>query len=127
MATNVKNGRKAEASSRAKAEIVAETDTKYGPDRSQLPEEWEMPDADEHMTVSQLRADLANALNRVGYGKERIIIERQGKPLAVLMPMQDLEVLEELEDRWLAAEAEKAMAEGGETIPWEEIKREHGW
>jgi prevent-host-death family protein len=39
---------------------------------------------------------LSDTLNRVSYGKERIIIRRHGKEIAVLVPMEDLAFLEEL-------------------------------
>lgn len=91
-----------------------------------LPEGYEVPDQDQHVTVSELRADLATAVNKVAFGKERIIVVRQGKPVAALVPIEDVEALELLEDKWLAAEADKAMAEPGESIPWEQIKRENG-
>jgi hypothetical protein len=33
---------------------------------------------------------------------------------------------EEAEDAWLAKEAERAIEEGGEPIPWEQVKRKAG-
>jgi prevent-host-death family protein len=48
------------------------------------------------LSVSQLRADLADAINRVAYRKERLIVARQGKPLVALIPMEDLHRLEEM-------------------------------
>ncbi|MEV5748921.1 type II toxin-antitoxin system Phd/YefM family antitoxin [Actinoallomurus sp. NPDC052308] len=44
--------------------------------------------------VTQARADLAELVNRVGYTGERIVLTRHGKPLAALVPVEDLEALE---------------------------------
>jgi prevent-host-death family protein len=44
--------------------------------------------------VTQARADLAELVSRVGYTGERIVLTRHGKPLAALVPMDDLETLE---------------------------------
>jgi prevent-host-death family protein len=44
--------------------------------------------------VTQARADLAELVSRVGYTGERIVLTRHGKPLAALVPMDDLEALE---------------------------------
>lgn len=79
-----------------------------------------------NITVSELRADLATAMNRVAFGKERIIIERQGKPLAALVPMEDIEALEAFEDRLWVELAEASMAEPGQSVPWEQVKRDAG-
>lgn len=42
------------------------------------------------------REHLADILNRVAYGKERIALTRRGKPLAAIVPIEDVELLEEL-------------------------------
>jgi len=78
------------------------------------------------LSVSKLRADLAEAINRVAYRKERVIVERQGKPLVALVPVEDLKWLEEMEDRALVEAADAALREGGERVPWEQVKREAG-
>ncbi len=44
--------------------------------------------------VTQARAELAELVNRVGYGGERVVLTRHGRPLAALVPAADLEVLE---------------------------------
>jgi prevent-host-death family protein len=49
--------------------------------------------------TSVARDGLSDTLNRVSYGKERIVIRRHGKEIAALVPMEDLAFLEELEDR----------------------------
>jgi prevent-host-death family protein len=44
--------------------------------------------------VTQARAELAELVNRVGYTGERIVLTRHGRPLAALVPVEDLEALE---------------------------------
>lgn len=44
--------------------------------------------------MTQARAELAELVNRVGYSGERILLTRHGKPLAALVPVEDLEALD---------------------------------
>ncbi|MGX1408789.1 prevent-host-death family protein [Streptomyces ambofaciens] len=47
--------------------------------------------------VTQARAELADLINRVVYGGERVVVTRHGKPLVALVSASDLERLEEAE------------------------------
>jgi len=78
--------------------------------------------------TSAARDGLSDTLNRVSYGKERIVIRRHGKDVAALVPMEDLVFLEELEDRLDLEEARAALAEAGTsgTVPWEKVKKDLG-
>ena len=76
------------------------------------------------LTASQLREDLATAINKVAFGGERIVLQRNNKDVAALVPMEDLSVLRKLEDRADLAEIMKALEEPGSNVPWEDIKRE---
>ncbi len=44
--------------------------------------------------VTEAKARLSALMARVGYGGERFLIERRGKPLAALVGVEDLERLE---------------------------------
>jgi prevent-host-death family protein len=44
--------------------------------------------------VTQARDELAELINRVAYGHERIILTRHSKPVACLVPPEDLQRLE---------------------------------
>ncbi|MEL5953931.1 type II toxin-antitoxin system Phd/YefM family antitoxin [Streptomyces sp. CLV115] len=44
--------------------------------------------------VTQARAELAELINRVVYGGERVVLTRHGKPLVALVSAADLERLE---------------------------------
>ena len=48
------------------------------------------------INVSIARAEFPEILNRVAYGKERIVVSRRGKPLAAMVPIEDLHLLERL-------------------------------
>jgi len=62
------------------------------------------------MTFVQARSGLAEALNRVCYGGERIMIQRRGKPVAGLVSADDLETLQRIEDAEDLRDARKALA-----------------
>ncbi|WP_030181745.1 type II toxin-antitoxin system Phd/YefM family antitoxin [Streptomyces violaceorubidus] len=48
--------------------------------------------------VTQARAELADLINRVVYGGERVVVTRHGKPLVALVSASDLERLEEAQE-----------------------------
>ncbi len=82
-------------------------------------------------TLKSLHDDLSEALGQVQENGP-VVLEYQGKPLAALICMEELRILEarieELEDRIDREEAEKALAEIKEegTVPWEQVRRELG-
>ncbi|MGQ5635012.1 MULTISPECIES: type II toxin-antitoxin system Phd/YefM family antitoxin [unclassified Streptomyces] len=49
--------------------------------------------------VTQARAELADLINRVVYGGERVVVTRHGKPLVALVSAADLERLDALEEQ----------------------------
>ena len=76
------------------------------------------------VSASEVRDGFSDAINRVVYGHERIVLERHGKPVVALVPVADLKLLEELEDRLDLEAAREALAEAEAkgTRPWEKIK-----
>ena len=46
------------------------------------------------MSVGTLRATLAEAVNRVAFAKDRILVIRHGKAVAALVPIEDLAILD---------------------------------
>jgi prevent-host-death family protein len=77
------------------------------------------------LEASELRQQFSDALNTVAYAGQRIAIKRHGKRVAVLVPVEDLALLEAIEDRMDLAAARKALKEKGR-IPWAEVKKELG-
>ncbi len=49
--------------------------------------------------VTQARAELADLINQVVYGGERVVVTRHGKPLVALVSAADLERLEALDEQ----------------------------
>ncbi|MEU9478648.1 type II toxin-antitoxin system Phd/YefM family antitoxin [Streptomyces sp. NPDC048191] len=47
--------------------------------------------------VTQARAELADLINRVVYGGERVVVTRHGKPLVALVSAADLDRLDALD------------------------------
>ena len=77
------------------------------------------------LSASEARDHLPDALNRVAFAGERVVIERRGKPVAALVSLEDLELLRSLEDRSDLTAARKALKEKGR-LPWAELKAELG-
>lgn len=78
------------------------------------------------LPASKAREQLAEVLNRVAYGGERVVLERRGKGVAAVIPVEDLELLEALEDRYDVEAARAALAEKGRNVPWKKLKAELG-
>jgi prevent-host-death family protein len=78
------------------------------------------------VNTTEARENLAEVINRVAYAKDRVRITRRGKQVAAVVPIEDLELLERMEDEIDIREAKKALAEARKlgTIPWEEAKKE---
>lgn len=49
------------------------------------------------VTSDEGKNRFGDVLNRAGYGNERIVITRFGKPVAAVVGMRDLEALEEID------------------------------
>jgi len=77
------------------------------------------------LAASKLREGLADALNRVAYSGERILLKRRGKDVAALVSKEDLALLEALEERADMEAIREALDEPG-TIPWEKVKEDLG-
>jgi prevent-host-death family protein len=79
------------------------------------------------LDLSRARALFTESVNRVKYRGERIVILKHGRPVAALVPVEDVDLLREIEDRVDLQDARKALAEAkGKFIPWETVKRELG-
>ena len=77
------------------------------------------------VSTVEARDQLSTIINRVAFGKERVVLTRRGKELAAVVPIEDVRLLEELEDRLDLEAAREALKEEG-TISWEEVKAELG-
>lgn len=82
--------------------------------------------ATNRLPASKARENFADVLNEVSVRGERIVLERHGKAVAAVISADDLELLEALEDRFDVEAAREALAEAGESVPWEKIKKRLG-
>src|SRR5437763_115175 len=61
------------------------------------------------IAVIDARKDLADLLNRAAYGKERVVLTRRGKDVAAIVPMDDLNILEAIEDHMDVTESGRSL------------------
>jgi prevent-host-death family protein len=62
-------------------------------------------------------------LNQAAYGKDRIVVTKNGKDVAALVPIEDLHMIEAVEDRIDISEARKILA-NAKLRNWEDVKKE---
>ena len=77
------------------------------------------------ISISQARSHLSDIANRVAYAGQRICIERNGSPLFALVPFEDLQMLEALEDK-IDLQAAKAALKKKEFTDLEKLAKELG-
>ena len=82
----------------------------------------------DNLNTTEARENLAEILNRVAYAKDRVRITRHGKEVAAVVPIEDLERIEMMENEIDVRAAGEALEEAREkgTIPWGKIKEEFG-
>ena len=78
-----------------------------------------------HLTIDEVKEAFTNAIHRVQTEGERILLRDHGKDVAVLISVEDLELLEQLEEQADLVEAVKAMTDPtDEIVDWEDAKKE---
>ena len=75
--------------------------------------------------MTKARQDFTNIANRVMFGSERICIEKNNKPAVAIVPVEDLEMIEAIEDR-IDIQAAKAALKKGKFITLEALKKQLG-
>ncbi len=80
------------------------------------------------LSTAEARNQFSDVINRAAYGKERVVLTRRGKALVAVVPIEDVELLRELEDYYDAKDADEALEDARihGTIPWEQVKAELG-
>lgn len=63
------------------------------------------------LSIVEARNGLAEAINRVSYGGERVVFARRGKPVAALVSPEDLALLTQIEDAEDIRAAAKVLKE----------------
>lgn len=80
------------------------------------------------VTVADARSGLAELLNRVAYGGERLVITRHGREIAALVPVDDLRLADRLRRFVTRKDVARALAEldSGRSAPWARLRDELG-
>ena len=76
------------------------------------------------ITAKEARRSFADLLARAAYGNERITLTRNGKPIAVLVSVQDAAALEALETKVDLEDVRRRAKE--KPIPWAKAKKALG-
>ena len=85
------------------------------------------------ISAKDARKTFSELISNVAYSKEHVVITRNGKKMAALVPMEALDLLESIIDDYEDREDLKAAKESLEsirtegTIPWEKVKAELGF
>ncbi|MBI4449656.1 type II toxin-antitoxin system Phd/YefM family antitoxin [Candidatus Uhrbacteria bacterium] len=77
------------------------------------------------MSATKARDAFAEVVNLTAYGKERVVLTRRGRRLAALVPVEDLDKLEALEDEEDVRVSLEALSEPGR-ISLDELEAELG-
>lgn len=78
--------------------------------------------------ITAARDDLAEVVNRVAYGKERICLTRHGKDVACVVSVEEARLLDLIEDRLDLSDALDALKEMRKqgSVSWDDLKAELG-
>ncbi len=79
-----------------------------------------------NISTKEAREQLSTIISRAAFTKERVILTRHGKAVAAIVPIEDVQLLEHLENRVDLEDARAALAEVKKkgTVSWEAIKAE---
>lgn len=74
------------------------------------------------------KEQFSDLLNRVAHNKERIILTRRGKEIAAIIPIDDLELLQSIQDKQDLHEAIDALKEARHlgTVDLAQLKEQTG-
>jgi prevent-host-death family protein len=80
------------------------------------------------ITTVAARQNFSELINRVAYGKDRVLLTRRSRPLVAVVPIEDIALLEAMEDRDDLNAARAALREVKRkgTISWTRVKKELG-
>lgn len=82
------------------------------------------------MPVTRARRTLSDVVSHVAFGGDRVVLSRNGRDLAVIVPMDLYRLMEPEEDRLDVAEMRRAKREsaarGEKPVPYEETRKRLG-
>jgi prevent-host-death family protein len=68
------------------------------------------------LEATKARQEFADTLNRVAYGHDRIVLQRHGKSVAAVVPVDDLDLIKRCEEEE-AARTRKKAARSRKPVP----------
>ena len=79
------------------------------------------------LTATEAREHFADTLNCVSYRGERVVVYRRGgKDIAAVVPIEDLELLQKIEDKLDLEAIKKSLAEPGARISYRKFRNTLG-
>jgi prevent-host-death family protein len=80
------------------------------------------------ISTVEARNKFSNIINRVAFGKERLVLTRRGEELVALIPAEDVQLLEAIENQIDLEDARVALKEAKKkgTIPLDALKKQLG-
>ena len=78
------------------------------------------------VAMKDARGALAELLNKVAYGHERVAITRHRKNVAYLVSEEDMKLIRFIEDKIDRVAAIEAMNEGGDNIAFDDLMKDVG-
>jgi len=80
------------------------------------------------ISTVEARNKFSNIINRVAFGKERLVLTRRGEELVALIPAEDVQLLEAIENQIDLEDARVALKEAQKkgTIPLAAFKKQLG-
>ena len=76
--------------------------------------------------VTKARSGFFDLFDRVARKHERVVISRRGRESVAMVPVEDLERLQAIEDAEDIRAADAALAESNRRIPYDEVRKELG-
>ena len=74
------------------------------------------------ITTAKAKQEFAKVVRRASKNKERIVLTSNGRKMAAVVPIEDLDLIRELEDKQDLEEARKALSDP-QRIPYEQARR----
>lgn len=80
------------------------------------------------LNTAEAKEQFSDLVNRVIHNKERVILTRRGKEVAVIIPIEDMKLLQESQDKLDLREASEILKEAREngTLTLDQLKDEIG-
>ena len=77
------------------------------------------------ISTVDIRKHLSDVVNAARYNKERLVLTRHNKPVVAIVPIEDYELLEALEDRLDLEDALAVLKDPErEFLDWDKVKAE---